>query len=406
MRNSPKRAVWGKAKPSLADNESGAYPGGGGITSNGVDLALEEFNRIGLDAMLRKYGGGRSTRWLVEVGNRRYDQKLIARAAHVHEGLGELPPRGPGRFHANESRLHLSEVLGYSIVERIKATNANLGSPRATEPLARWLVGAAAHHTNLTYGEAASRLEKECGFGRIFPAVRMGVVVGEMQYRILELDEDAPLLNVLLVRNDTGEPGDEAREFLANRNPAEIRLEEEGVRTSHPELWTELVMQAAEEVYRFPDWDAVYGELFGRYVPDPQCTPAEDSRSPRGGGGEGANHRALRIWVMRHPKRIGRRFGSAKVETEKELLSGDRVDIVFTTARELLAIEVKSRDSNWYDLRRGIFQCIKYQAVLQAQEQSGRSVNSLLVSECRLSADLTRLAKDLGVSYSQVNLRG
>ena len=64
-------------------------------------------------------------------GNWRYDQKLIARAAHVYEGLGELPPRGPGRFHANESRHHLSEVLGYSIVERIKATNANLASPRA-----------------------------------------------------------------------------------------------------------------------------------------------------------------------------------------------------------------------------------------------------------------------------------
>ena len=155
--------------------------------------------------MIEKYGGGRSTRWYVEVGNWRYDQKLIARAAHVHEGFGELPPRGPGWFHANESRRHLTEVLGYRIVERVKVTEANLSS--STEPLARWLIGAAKHRTNLTYGETASRLEMECGFGRIFPAVRMGVVVGEMQYRIFELNPDAPLLNVLLVRKDTGEPG-------------------------------------------------------------------------------------------------------------------------------------------------------------------------------------------------------
>ena len=376
------------------------------ITRNGVDLALEEFDRLGLDAMIEKYGGGRSTRWYVEVGNWRYDQKLIARAAHVHEGFGELPPRGPGRFHANESRRHLTEVLGYRIVERVKVTEANLSSSRATEPLARWLIGAAKHRTNLTYGETASRLEMECGFGRIFPAVRMGVVVGEMQYRIFELNPDSPLLNVLLVRKDTGEPGDGAQEFLAERNPVELRLEEEGARTSYPDLWTEVVARAAEEVYRFPDWDVVYGQLFGDYVPDPYYAPPakEDHRPPRGGGGEGANHRALRLWVIRHPERIGRRFRGASVETEKELLSGDRVDVMYSTEDTILAIEVKSRDSNWHDLRRGIFQCIKYQAVLQAQEQSCKSVDALLVSECQLPIDLARLARRLGVSNLRVTL--
>ena len=374
------------------------------ITEIGVDLAVAEFNRTGLDAMIEKYGGGRSTKWYVEVGNGRYDQKLIARAAHVQEGFGELPPRGPGRFQANESRRHLNEVLGYSIVERVKATEANLASPRATEPLARWLIGAAKHCTDLTYGEAASRLEKECGFSRIFPAIRMGVVAGEMQYRILELDSDAPLLNALLVRKDTGEPGNGAREFLAERDPTEVRLKEEDARTSYPRLWTEAVARAVDEVYRYPDWDALYGQLFGEYVPDPYfAPPVEDRRPPRGGGGEGSNHRALRLWVMRHPERIRKRFRHATVETEKELLSGDRVDVVYSTGNEMLAIEVKSRDSNWHDLRRGIFQCVKYRAVLQAQERTVTSVDALLVSERGLPADLTRLAKTLGVSTLRID---
>ncbi len=276
------------------------------ITEIGVDLAVAEFKRTGLDAMIEKYGGGRSTRWYVEVGSWRYDQKLIARAAHVHEGFGELPPRGPGRFQANESRRHLSEVLGYSIAEQVKATQANLASPRATEPLARWLVGAAKHCTDLTYGEAASRLERECGFSRIFPAIRMGVVAGEMQYRILELDPDAPLLNVLLVRKDTGKPGNGAREFLAERNPAEVRLKEKDARTSYPMLWAEVVARAVDEVCQYSDWEALYEQLFGEYVPDPYfAPPVEDRRPPRGGGGEGANHRKLRLWVKRHPERIG-----------------------------------------------------------------------------------------------------
>ena len=377
------------------------------ITRKGVDLALQEFSRIGLDAMIEKYGGGRSTKWYVEAGNWRYDQKLIARAAHVHEGFGELPPLGPGRFHANESRRQLRDVLGYSVVERMKVTKGNLASPHATEPLARWLIGAAKSRTDLTYGEAASRLETECGFDRIFPAIRMGVTAGEMQNGILELDPDAPLLNVLLVRKDTGEPGDGAREFLAERYPDETRLREAGVRTSRPGLWTEVVAQAVDDVYRHPDWDALYEELYGEFVPDPYFEPPiDDQRSPRGGGGgEGANHKALRLWVMQHPERIKMRLRRAAVETEKELHSGDRVDVVYSTENEILAIEVKSRDSNWHDLRRGIFQCIKYGAVLEAQERSPKTVNALLVSELGLPADLTRLAKRLGVSTLQVKLR-
>ena len=376
------------------------------ITRKGVDRALEEFHRIGPDAMIQKYGGRRAIKWFVEVGNWRYDQKLIARAAHVHEGLDQLPPRGPGRFQAGKSRRHLSDVLKYKIVERIRATVANLVSPRATEPLARWLIGAAKHRSTLTYGEAASRLEKECGFDPIFPAIRMGGVVGEMQRRFQDLDPDAPLLNVLLVRSDTGEPGDGAREFLADRNPAEAALKKEGVRTSRPLVWTLALARAVEEVYQFRDWDVLYAKLFGNYVPDPYfAPPVEDRRIPRAGG-EGANHKALRLWVMRHPEWIGRRYGSATVETEKELLSGDRVDVTYSTENELLAIEVKSRDSNWQDLRRGIFQCIKYRAVLKAQEQTHKTVNALLVSECQLPADLARLAGELGVLNRQIQLRG
>lgn len=376
------------------------------ITKRGVDLALQEFRRIGLDAMLEKYGGGPSTTWYVEAGNWRCDQKLIARAAHVHEGFGELPPRGPGRFHANESRRQLKDVLGYSVVERMKVTKGNLASPHATEPLACWLISTANNHTDLTYGEAASRLERECGFGRIFPAIRMGVTAGEMQNRILELDPDAPLLNVLLVRKDTGEPGDGAREFLAERYPDETQLREADVRTSRPGLWTEVVGQAVDDVYRYPDWVALYEELYGEFVPDPYFeSPIDDQRSPRGGGGEGANHKALRLWVMRYPERIKMRLRRATVETEKELHSGDRVDVVYSTKNEILAIEVKSRNSNWHDLRRGIFQCIKYRAVLRAQERSPRTVDALLVSELGLPADLTRLAKRLGVSTLQIRKR-
>ena len=54
--------------------------------------------------MLENYGGGPSTRWYVEVGSRQYDQNVLVRAAHVNQGLGDLPPRGPGRFNVGQAR--------------------------------------------------------------------------------------------------------------------------------------------------------------------------------------------------------------------------------------------------------------------------------------------------------------
>lgn len=52
------------------------------ITREGVESAIREFDRIGLDGMLRKYEGGRATRWYIERREKKYDQKLVLRAAH------------------------------------------------------------------------------------------------------------------------------------------------------------------------------------------------------------------------------------------------------------------------------------------------------------------------------------
>ena len=378
------------------------------ITKPGVDWALEEFRRIGLAAMLKEYGGRASTRWYVKVGHRHFDQKVLLRAAHRREGLGDLPPQGPGRFNAAAARRHLTG-LRYHVVEKQQATREDLATPEATAPIMRWLIGAARQRTTITYGEAAARLERECGFGSIFPR-NMGVAVGDMQYRILELDEAAPLLHVLMVRgsgtrNEIGKPGDGAQEFLADRFPEEVLLQHDGVRRAHPQLWAEVVGQASEEVYGHRRWEDLYARLYGEYAPDPFfTTPVEGGGVPRGGAGEGPNHKALRLWVRRNPSRIDRRFQNSRTETEEGLLSGDRVDVVYYTDDEVLAIEVKSRDSNWADLQRGLYQCIKYEAVLRAQEQGGRTVGSLLVTESGLPLDLKSLATMLDIRHRQVRL--
>ena len=371
------------------------------VTRDGVEAALEEFHRTGLEAMLEEYGGGPSTKWYLEVGNSRYDQKLVVRAAHVLQGLGPLPPLVPGDFTAGHAR-HRLERLGYRVIPKLSQTDEHLEGTSATAPLSRWLIGAAGRDTTLAYSEAASRLERECGFSPIFPALRMGKTAAALQYAIHAREPSAPLLNVLLVRKGTGLPGSGAQEFLAARFPEESRLGEKDADTVHPEVWARCARLAIEEAHRFEGWETLYEQLFGPYVPDPFYVPR---RRTGGGGGEGPNHRALREWVWKHPECIDKRLRHVDSKTEVDLLSGDRVDVVYRDKSEVIAIEIKSRDSNWPDLQRGIYQCVKYRAVMEAdekEEKSGRRVRTLLVTETPLQADLDRIADRLDVPHRQV----
>ena len=268
----------------------------------------------------------------------------------------------------------------------------------ATEPLMRWLIGAAEHRTTVTYRDAGDRLERECGFSRIF-SLHMGIPAGAMQYALLSEDPGAPLLHALLVRKGSGVPGPGARVFLEGRFPDVPELQHDGVDQAHPEVWAEFAAIAAEEVYGYPGWAQLYEQMYGEYVPDPFfAPPVEDGGTSRGGAGEGPNHRALRLWMEVNPARIGRRYGNAETTTEEQLLSGDRVDVVYYTDKEVLAIEVKSRDSEWSDLERGIYQCVKYRAVLCAQEREGRTVRALLVTESELPRELAGRAKRLDIT--------
>ena len=238
------------------------------VTVDRVEAAIEEFHRTGLEAMLEKYGGGPSTKWYLDVGSSRYDQKLVVRAAHVLQGLGDLPPLIPGDFTAGQSR-HRLERLGYRVVPKLSQTDANLEGPSAIEPLARWLIGAAGRDTTIAYGDAASRLEKECGFSPVFPALRIGKTAAALQSAIHARDPSAPLLNVLLVRKGTGLPGSGAQDFLFARFPEESRLGEKGVDEAYPDLWARYARLAIEEAHRYDGWEALYEQLFGSYVPDP-----------------------------------------------------------------------------------------------------------------------------------------
>src|SRR5262249_13833468 len=90
-------------------------------------------------------------------------------------------------------------------------------------------------------------------------------------------------------------------------------------------------------------------------------------------GGEGAEHRTLKEYVAKHPQVIGLPRG-AKSQLEKVLGSGDRADVYFTMGDKFVVAEIKSNISPMVDICRGIFQCVKYKAILRAHQRLKRVI--------------------------------
>ena len=98
----------------------------------------------------------------------------------------------------------------------MKWTDENL-EEYAIKPLARWLISAAHQRSLITYGDVKNRLVYEIGFNPSKSARLMGHLAGIMMNSILEDDFETPLLNIILVRQDTQLPGDGAKGFLNRR---------------------------------------------------------------------------------------------------------------------------------------------------------------------------------------------
>ena len=212
------------------------------------------------------------------------------------------------------------------------------------------------------------------------------------------------MLNVLAVSQQTRLPREGARPYLSKYFPDERWLTNQGA-SKNRSRWERVVNKAAREVYAYRHLERLYRDVYKRAFKKPDPFPVEGKEKGGlswGRSGEGENHKTLRLWVKDKPERIERSLSGVRAETEVDLLSGDRVDVVFYDKRRTLAIEVKSEDSNRADLRRGIYQCVKYRAVLRAQDDR-LPVESWLVTETELGGDLERLAKKLGVKHKKVS---
>jgi hypothetical protein len=210
-----------------------------------------------------------------------------------------------------------------------------------------------------------------------------------------------PHIQSLVINQHRRLPGHGFDGFLAQRMGGYDRLSVAEKRAYLDAYW--------HEVYAYPYWTDVLEACGLAPASSENRKIVANAKTGRtGGGGEGEEHRRLKERVADSPELVGLPV-TAHATKEAPLPSGDRVDVMFDTPRRLIAVEVKSSISNHVDLTRGLFQCVKYRAVMEAERGvvgARYSINALLVVGRRFSASLRPLGSSLGVEIVEILDRG
>ena len=89
------------------------------------------------------------------------------------------------------------------------------------------------------------------------------------------------------------------------------------------------------------------------------------------------------------------------------LRSGDRLDAHFDNGRHRLAVEVKTSKCSEDELQRGVYQAVKYRAIVRAEQKAVRHVpngEAVLVCTRSPNAETRALIKRLQVRFQQAPL--
>ena len=137
-----------------------------------------------------------------------------------------------------------------------------------------------------------------------------------------------------------------------------------------------IVEKANNDAINYNKWDNILALLGLK----PYFSQADEDKIRSGAfsfGGEGKEHKEMKDFIAANPKLINTNI-SEKGICEHILLSGDRLDVYFPKSRTI--IEVKPKSASDADILRGLFQCIKYKAILNAEaEVKGEIPNSKVI---------------------------
>ena len=210
--------------------------------------------------------------------------------------------------------------------------------------------------------------------------------------RLQELTgEDIPTPNSLVCNANSGIPSD-GLSFVTKESYEKMSKKDK----------KKFIFQLNAVAIHYDKWDWVLAQLGLK----PKISPSdvEEIRSGKvhGYGGEGVEHKELKEYIASHPALVG---AKEKGITEYILLSGDRLDVWFPNSK--IAVEVKPSTSPDADVLRGLFQCVKYKATLDAEAaimgEKPEAKVIFVIGGC-LSKSNKEVQRTLGISVKCISI--
>ena len=236
-------------------------------------------------------------------------------------------------------------------------------------------------------------MSKAIGHGTARIGRQLGVIAKVIRDLNSASHKDVPLLNALVINQNSKRPGDGLGDVIDGYYEWDEKKKNQEAHNLNA------------KAYAYKDWPWVLKAL-GLM---PYTGSSEESirkGNYKKGDSEGPYHKALKEFILNHPDQFSISNVKEK-ENEHVLLSGDRLDVYFKLKDgKQIAIEVKSRISDDADILRGIYQCVKYKAVLSAEclaHGENGNVDAFLVIENEMSEENRKTANMLSVKYIVFN---
>ena len=292
-----------------------------------------------------------------------------------------------------------------------ESLQGNEWSPSMARRILPLLVSYAEACKPVTYGQLSQEVIRR-KWGHYVMPVAYRYPAGAIGYAVetteVEWGEPIPPINALVVNEVTGLPGKGIDYFLKNYL-GHVKRQKTLTRDQRQSVIEEI----HKDIFNYAGWRRLL-QHYGLDDPPPLMEKAEDRKAVRkqynwSGEAESEAHKRLKAYVSQHPELIELPKTVAPGIPEYVLPSADKIDILFLDNDWRVAVEVKAINANDDDLRRGIFQCVKYRELLRAEQRTEGGIpqaRALLITERGLPENLLKEAKLLQVPVVKFALIG
>lgn len=269
-----------------------------------------------------------------------------------------------------------------------EALRGDWWTPTIARHMLPWLVWLAKKHGTVTYVGLDAEVVRRRIHGQVHPA-QYGYPAGAVGNALLVIGKamgvEIPPLNALVINKITRVPGHGCDWYLETFLGREIDFD-----SLSRDDKRAIVEEVHDRIFDFGHWDEVLGyfkdvhrqfpelkpyrgkSLFGsegyiRSTKLPKRPPSKSAVADAGSAGESESHRLMKEFLAANPCTLGLP-AKAAAKVEYLLWSADRVDVLFSFREMAVAVEVKSEVSSEADIYKGLHQCVKYRALLRAEQ--------------------------------------